>query len=291
MINSTSTNKPKENVFSGLGASLGMSAVMTGGFGSVSSIKQYGGIGKTRKEVIELGKSIKNFKNNINPSQDTFVGKVKGKLLKDYAGAQEYEELKNLNKNYKKAEKELKKFQDGKKTLFQKLKKVDESVLQAKVDNAAEKLKSAKETLENGEVITKNTYTSFGGTVKSSFIKELRNPINIGIVAISCINRIKTEAVPVFENESKVAGIKKAGEILFKTAADTVSNAGFSVAFRWLGTAAGSIFGPAGGAIGGTVGDMVGSFFSNKFIAKIFGEDKKEQQQTENYVPKRAYIA
>ena len=292
--NVDTTNKPKQSVFSGLGASVGASAVITGGFGALSSVKRNGGIFKggipnAFRSTHELNNITRAFQKNCVLEGDTFVKRVKNSFNVNYAAAKNYGILSNADKALKDAEKQLAKYEKTNKlSLWQKIRKIDGDKLLANRNEAQSKLAGIKKNLEKGVDLSGVAKESLKDNFKATFKEELINPLNIAVVAISCVNRVRNEAIPVFKNESKIAGIKKAGEIVFKTAADTVSNAGFSTVFRWIGMRVGAIGGPVGIAVGGTIGDIVGSFFSNKFITKVFGEDKEknaEQPKNEQVQP------
>ena len=74
MSSEVKTATQKKNMFSGVGASLIMSAAMTGGFGSISSVKRNGfkgAIDAAKKIMKQLGQFLK-----IVLTQQTFLQEV-----------------------------------------------------------------------------------------------------------------------------------------------------------------------------------------------------------------------
>lgn len=290
-VNSTNmqNNAKKSNLAGELGMSLGMSAVMTGGFGSLSALRRNGFSPKKALQQAKLdGKTIEEFLKNSNIQADGFT--------KSYVAAKNYESLVSARKNLAKYTKKSAKKSHVFSTLIEKIKHplTPWETLKGNVDNKiATRLKDAKEALEGSDsLITKlekgvdisdlkdAKSLTFKKNAGNLFKEEIKNPLNLLFVAMSAYDRFKNEALPAFKNEGFVAGMKKTGKVIAKTAADTVSNAGFSAVFRLVGSRIGMVFGPMGASVGGLLGDIIGSFASNKLIVKIFGEDKTANEQT-----------
>lgn len=284
MSNELTTNLPKQSIFKGMGTSLGISALMSGGFGAASSIKRNKGLIGAIKATNGFNGTVNSFLKNNTLKKDIFTT--------NYAAARNYEAISSAGKEAIKAAKKLDKFtKKGKLTLWQKFRGVTEETLKSNNLKAQENLADVTRKLEAGQDVSGVLSRTMGQNAGALFKQELLNPFNILFVAFSGFTRIKNEVLPTFKNEGKIAGIKKTVEVTFKTLADTISNASFSVVGRILGSTIGSIAGPIGRAVGGTLGDIIGSFFSNKFITKVFKEDKpvevpkiktNEQTKTQN---------
>ena len=177
------------------------------------------------------------------------------------------------------------------KNLFTKNKVTVES-LQTAAEAAKENLKTATNTIEAGEILTKNAdgalvavkelgETSAKDTVKGLFKSELKNKFVLAITIFGAIPRIKDEVIPTFKEKGFAAGMKETARVIVRTAVDFVSNAGFSAVGRAIGTALGSVVPGVGNAIGGMMGDAVGSCISMRLTNKIFDKDKTVTQQQE----------
>lgn len=271
------SNTKNEPLLKGFGTSLGFGAVMSGGFGSVSSIKTNKGLkgafNQTRLSNYAINEFLKK-----NPNTDIFT--------KNYAAAKNYEEYSRLVKSAKKAQKTLEAAQNGKFSLWQKIKNLGKNpndVLKSYESTnktAQEALKTAQKSLKEGKEIASTKILSQGlkANTKALFTEELLAPINLLYAVISTYSRIKEEAIPVFKEKGKAEGIKQVFISTGKSIADIVSNAGFSAVFRIIGSTVGKIFGPVGSAVGGFVGDLFGTFLSSKMICKIFKENNKPEQ-------------
>ena len=271
------SNTKNEPLLKGFGTSLGFGAVMSGGFGSVSSIKTNKGLKGAFNQTKLSNNAINEFLKK-NPNADIFT--------RNYAAAKNYEEYSRLVKSAKKAQKTLEAARNGKFSLWQRIKNLgknsDDIIKSYKStnDTAQQALKTAQKALKEGKEITSAKILSQGlkANTKVLFKEELLNPINLLYAVTSTYSRIKEEAIPVFKEKGKIAGVKQVFISTGKSIADIVSNAGFSAVFRIIGSTVGKIFGPVGSAVGGFVGDLFGTFLSNKVICKIFKEDKKIEQ-------------
>ena len=271
------SNTKNEPLLKGFGTSLGFGAVMSGGFGSVSSIKTNKGLKGAFNQTKLSNDAINEFLKK-NPNADIFT--------RNYAAAKNYEEYSRLVKSAKKAQKTLEAAQNGKFSLWQRIKNLgknsDDIIKSYKSTSEAaqEALKTAQKALKEGKEITKVKILSQGlkANTKALFTQELLEPVNLLYAVTSIYSRIKEEAIPVFKEQGKVAGIKQLFISTGKSIADVVSNAGFSAVFRMIGSTAGKFFGPVGSALGGFIGDLFGTFLSNKIICKIFKDDEKSEQ-------------
>jgi len=305
-------NANKSSLAGELGVSLGMSAAMTRGFGSLSSIRRNRGIKNAINQTRLNNDVVKTFLEKAAPDRDGFT--------RSLAAAKNYEIYSKQVATEQQLIKKLEKLQKrGKPSILQRLlnpgkssdeiaqnlinKKVSSAEIKAKLagKNTQEVLSALKDKkvisgavkskLESGtdlaDVLTelkdnKVVQKGLKRNAGSLFKEELLNPLNLIFTGLSALGRIKDEALPAFKNEGFVAGVKKTLKVTAKTVADVVSNAGFSAAFRTLGSRVGMVFGPVGAAAGGLIGDIVGSFVSNKIIVKAFGEDKAVQHATQD---------
>lgn len=271
----------KEGLFSGFGSSMGVSAVMTGGFGSLSAVKRYKGVKNAIAKTKLSNDVINEFLKNSNSNADSFT--------KAYAAAKNYETYNSAIKASQKAAKALNKVKNGKVSILQRIMNIGKSPEEiiAKIEEKSKKANKVVDEfttkLKSGEEIAGNKVLSqsLGKNVKGIFKEELLNPINLLYAGVSTFSRIKEEAIPVFKEKGFVEGIKQTGITIAKSAADIFSNAGFSAVFRTIGSRVGIIAGPVGAAVGGLVGDIFGTFLSNKFITKIFGENKPKEENNE----------
>lgn len=283
-MDAVNTTANKTNIAGEIGTSVAFSGVLTGGFGSFSSIKRNGGISKAIQATKANNELLKKFAEE-NKNCDVFTRSLRT--------SSNYGEYVSLLKKQAKLEKLAKKAEKGKLSIWQNVKNIfkkDKVTTNAIIENkevALAELKNKKSLLESGKDIAKEAekYAAnkgFASDAKTLFKSELKNPFVVGITLLSALPRIKEEIIPAFKNEGFISGIKTTFKVAARTGADLVSNAGFSAVGRILGTVAGTVFGPAGCAIGGTIGDIVGSFFSMKLVDKLFGkEEVKAAEDTE----------
>ena len=272
IVKNVSTQEP---LLKGFGTSLGFSAVITGGFGSLSAAKNCRGIRNAIKQTRLSNEAINGFLEKSAKNTDIFT--------RNYAAAKNYEAYSSLVKAKNSAQKVVDKIakNNGKVSLWQRItnlgKSPEDIVKKSKtnLEQASDALESAQTALKSGKEIakTKVLSNSLAKNTGALFKEELLNPLNLIYAVTSTFSRIKSEAVPVFKEQGVKAGIKQTFASIGKSIADIVSNAGFSAVFRIIGSTAGKIFGPVGSVVGGTIGDIFGTFLSNKFIVKIFGED------------------
>ncbi len=261
--------------------SVAMSGVMTGGFGSLSSARRFG-----------INGAIKTAKLN-NETLRAFADKHKDVdfFTRGYATARNYEELARAKKNFAKLKKITEK--DSGITFFQKIKKVftkkdykaineanfkeADVLLNGAKDKTGKILSEGLETkLKRGVDIAEVTSKSLGKNLGSLFKSELKDPFGIFFAGTEVVTRFASQAIPAFKNDGFIAGMKETGKALAAGAATFVTDAGFSVAFRTVGAAVGSIIGPLGAAVGSIVGNAIGGMLSCNLINKIF--PMKEEQ-------------
>lgn len=269
------SNQNNNSMLSGLGGSLAFSGIMTGGFGSLSAVKRYG---KKATKITALNNAqIKRFLEKNNSAQDVFT--------KNLSAAKNYENLSQARKQAAKLNKITNK-KDGM-TFFQKIKKVftkkDYAALNKQdLDTAKDNLKDIKNNLKKGIDTTGISTQSFSKNLTSTFTKELKDPMGIFFSVTEAFSRFTSEAIPAFENEGVVAGLKATGKAVAAGVANFFADVGLSVAFRTAGTAIGGFFGPLGASIGSIVGNTVGGFLSNKIIQKIFPTKTPEDKIAQN---------
>lgn len=309
----TNSVSQENSMLSGLGMSLGMSAVMTGGFGAISAAKRNGGIIKAINDARTVG--------------TTDILTPKGKIVKDFVGqnagmqsldvftrstitAQNYDAFtqaqKNLAKYTKLADKR------GGASFFQKLRRVftrkDYALLNEKnKENAEKSLRVIKENLTNGKAATdaiqgqldnfakaaqKGKLSSLKANSASIFKSELKDGMGLFMTGLTVFSSFTSEAIPAFKNEGFVAGLKVTARAIAQGATNFVADAACSTVFRQVGAAIGSVVGPVGSAVGSMVGNAVGAFVSGKIVQKIFPpkENMKiaDAQNAQQYVPQQA---
>ncbi len=286
-------NIQNDKFFSDLVGSMGTSAVITGGFGSVAAIKS----ARAAKKVLKTQSAseiIKEFIKKNNANADSFT--------KSIAMAKNYEKYRDALKSASKAQKALNKMKNGKPTIFQRLLNIGKSSdnivkkYTARNAEASKVLNDFTAKLKNGEEILGTKVVgrkevslnvldkSLSQNLKGQFKDVMFNPMNLLYAASTIFMRIKDEAIPVFKEKGTAEGIKQVGISTAKSLADVTSNLGFSLLFRTLGTRIGALItpvAPAAASIGGLIGDMFGTFVSNKIITKAFGEDKPKANITE----------
>lgn len=301
MGDSTVNNVSNEPFLKGFGASMGISAVLTGGFGGMSALRNAKYI-KNAKINAELPNKVVNaFLKNNKTSSDIFTT--------SYSAAKNCEAYSGYLKAFRKTNIAVEKLsKNGAPTFWQKITNIGKSEtrsiwqqigdvfssrnnaeiaqnIRTRGEKAKQALQQAEAQLKAGEEIaaTKVLSNSLGKNLTSLFKEELLNPINLIYAAISTFSRIKNEAVPVFKEQGIAAGIKQTFISIGKSVADVFANAGFSAGFRIIGSTIGKFFGPIGSVIGGTIGDVFGTFLSSKLIMRLFGEDKiAPTQKSEN---------
>ncbi len=287
-----SINSNQSSFASDLKNSLLCTAVFTAP-GAIGSVIRNKGI---RNTVSSL--ELENFKKlNLslkNTNMDVFTRSVKL--------GEQYDIMKNASKEAASKAKELAKMEKkltkaSAKNSSKLIGEHAELLNQSKV--AQQNLSTVEDAVKNGKLLTKeggeivsaavsSTKSSFGKTAKTLFKSELKNKIVLGITVVAAVPRIIEEVIPTFKEKGMVEGMKAAGKVAFRTAADFVSNAGFSAVGRTIGAALGSVVPGIGNAIGGLVGDAIGSCISMRLTSKIFdknkstdtAQDKKTTQQT-----------
>lgn len=297
----TNSVSQEDKLFSGLGMSLGTSAVLSGGFGAVSAIKRNGGIQAaiddaraTGATVPSKGSIIKDFVNNKSlDGLDVFS--------KSTIAAQNYDAFTQAQKNLARMTKITNKKSGT--TFFQKIKGAfthedyqleNTKALQAAKDN----LESIENNLKNGKAanamlqnqlndvtkaVQKGKLSSIKANSASLFKSELKDPMGLLFSGITIMNGITSEAIPAFKNEGVVAGLKATGKAIAQGVTNFVSDAAFSTVFRQIGAAVGSALGPVGAAVGSMIGNTVGAFVSGKLVQKIFpSKDNTQIASTQN---------
>ncbi len=267
---SSEVTQQSTNLISSAATSVAMSGVMTGGFGSLSSARNYGfsGAFATAKENKEI---VEKFSKNTNIKADFFT--------KGYATARNYEELASAKKTIAKLERLQNK---NKPTFMQRVfhpftKKSE--LLKMDADTLTEtktKLKDIENALNKGEDALKITSKSLTQNLGSLFKSELKDPFGIFFAGTEIVTRFASQAIPAFKNDGFMAGMKETGKAIAAGAATLVTDAGLSIVFRTVGAAVGSIIGPLGAAVGSTVGNAIGGMLSCNLINKIF--PMKEEQ-------------
>lgn len=275
MSSEVTTATKKTNMLTGVGPSLAMSAAMTGGFGSISSVKRNGfkGAIDAAKKNNEAVRAV--FKDSANAA-DVFTRGI--------ATAQNYEQISDARKAYEK----LKKFENGDKiTCWQKIKKIFTKKDYAKInqtmfDEAKGRLTNAagngvEDLLKKGTDVSGVIAKGFKGNMTSLLKNEASQKSNFVFAGLEAISRFTSEALPTFKNEGFMAGMKATGKAVLAGVASWVGDVGLSLVFRTAGAAIGSFFGPLGAKIGDTIGTLVGGVVSNNLVQKIF--PVKEQAQ------------
>ncbi|MBR5304710.1 MAG: hypothetical protein IKU37_07790 [Candidatus Gastranaerophilales bacterium] len=275
MSSEVTTATQRTNMFSGIGASLTLSAAMTGGFGSISSIKRNGfkGAIDAAKKNNDAVRAV--FKDGANAA-DVFTRGI--------ATAQNYEQISDARKAFEK----LKKFENGDKiTCWQKIKKIFtqkdyEKINQTMFNEAKEKLTNAagngvEDLLKKGTDVSGVVAKGFKGNMTSLLKNEASQKSNFVFAGLEIISRFTSEALPTFKNEGFMAGMKATGKAVLAGVASWAGDVGLSLVFRTVGATIGSFFGPLGAKIGDTIGTLAGGVVSNNLVQKIF--PTKEQAQ------------
>lgn len=311
----TNSVSQENSMFSGLGMSLGMSAVMTGGFGALSAAKRNGGVIKGGMKAINdartmnpqniptKGSIVKNFTVNNKDLQNLDV------FTKSTITAQNYDAFTQAQKNLAKYSKLVDK--NGGKSPFQKIRSVftrkDYAASNLANKTAAEQsLKTIKDNLNNGKAATdaiqgqldnfakaaqKGKLSSLKANSASILKTELKDPIGIAITGITVLSSFTSEAIPAFKNEGFAAGLKATGRAIAQGATNFVADAAFSTVFRQVGAAIGSVVGPVGTAVGSMIGNTIGAFVSGKIVQKIFPPKENttiaDAQNTQQYAPQQ----
>ena len=273
----------KSNIGAELGTNIAFSGVMSGGFGSVSSIKSHGGIKRAIQATKENNKVLRQY-------ADTLTG---DKFINNLKTSYNYQEFTRLSKQGAKAAKKLAKLENATDlpwtqkllNVFRKPEnKIDldgyKKIFRGKVDNlskAAGELQSGKSLLQGG-LKTLDGANNIRAGLKGLFKSEMKDPFGIFFAATETISRFTSEALPAFKNEGFGAGLKATGKALAAGAATLVADAGFSVAFRTIGATIGSIAGPVGTAIGSMIGNAIGALASNKLVQKLFPQKEKPEE-------------
>ncbi len=268
----------QNQVQSSLASDLKTTAMFSAAFpavGAVSSVVRNRGI-KNAVAALEL----ENFKKlNLTLKQNNTDIFTKGIKL-----SEQYDIVKNATKEAKKQARNLAKA-NKKGWDISKVEKFKEAT--SKADLAQKNLDTVNDALENGKLLTKNggeilsvaansTKGTMGKTVKNLFKSEMKNKFVLGITVLAALPRIKEDVIPAFKEKGVIEGIKATGKVIARTAADFVSNAGFSAVGRAVGTALGSVVPGAGNVVGGMLGDAIGSCISIRLTSKIFDKDKSK---------------
>lgn len=278
MSNEAIINK-KTNLLSGIGTNVAFSGIMTGGFGSLSSIKKHGGIKNAINATKHNNKVLKTYAEKIAPQNDVFTKNLKV--------SQNYQEYTRLAKLKAKSEKKLTKYANDLplfekfKNLFKKGdKKLKLSDYRANLETNIAEFSKKTSDLSAGKSITKTLdgASNILSSAKGLFKSELKDPFGIFFAGTEFFTRFTSEAIPAFKNEGFVAGLKSTGKALAAAGATWITDAGFSVVLRSAGATVGSFFGPVGTAIGSIVGNAIGGLLSCNLIQKIFPMKQKETE-------------
>ena len=266
----------QNSILSNATSAIASSALMTGGFGSLSAVKRYGVSG-----------AVKNAKLNSDIVKKFLEKNKEGDFFtRGYATARNYEELASARKNLAKFEKIT-----GKKsgvTFFQKIKQVFtqkdyKKINLEKLDEDKKLLKGPdgiEQKLLKGVDVAQITSKSFKKGVGGLFKKELKDPFGIFFAGTEFVERFTTQALPAFKEKGVAEGLKETGKALAAGVATWAADAGLSVAFRTAGAAVGSFLGPIGAHVGSIIGNAVGGMLSWSLVEKIFPKnDKQEESQ------------
>ena len=274
------TKKPY--LLDGLGTNLAFSGIMSGGFGSITAIKNHGGIKGAIKATKENNAALRAFKDKIAPTNDKFTTNLKT--------AYNYQEYTRLAKQKAKLEKKIARCGD-KLPFFEKVKNIfrktednlDVAKYKSNMQSIIDDIDIKKSTLEAGENISSDVtkFLSSASDIKSAtkglFKAELKDPFGLFFAGTEVVTRFTQQAIPAFKNEGFIAGLKETAKALGAGVATWFTDAGFSVALRNIGATVGAFAGPVGSAIGSFVGNIIGGFLSNKLIQTIF--PMKEQAE------------
>ena len=272
MTNQISQSANKSNFASEVGVNVAFGGVLSGGFGSLSSVRKHGGIKKAIQATKENNKVLKAYKETLNG--DVFL-----KNLKTSYNYQEYTSLaKKQARIQRKIDKNSISLFDKFKNIFKK-DKITLGTLKKEANVAFEKMEQLKSGKSISEVAIKHLDNAQSVTqaAKGLFKSELKDPFGMIFAFTETAGRFTSTAIPAFKNEGFIAGLKATFDAVAAGVATFVSDAGLSVVFRTLGATAGAVFGPCGSAVGSFIGNSIGGLLSCKLIQKTF--PVKEQQE------------
>lgn len=264
------------------------SAVMSGGFGSLSAVKRFGVKGAIEKAHLN-SEILRDFAKKHNKDVDFFT--------RGYATAKNYDELARARKNLAKLKKITE--SDSGITFFQKIKKVftkkDYKALNKASFNEADELLNGVIDKKTGKVVKEGleanlrkgvdaleiTSKSFGKNLGGLFKSELKDPFGIFFAGTEFVERFTSSALPAFKEKGFTEGMKETGEAVAAAVATWATDAGLSVFFRTTGAAIGGIIGPIGATVGSVVGNAIGGMLSWSIVEKLFPKEEKPQEQTQ----------
>ena len=265
------------------------SAIMSGGFGSLSAVKRFGVKGAIENAQLN-SKTLKAFAEK-HKDVDFFT--------RGYATAKNYDQLASARKNLAKLKKITEK--DSGITFFQKIKKVftkkDYKSINLENLNEADKLLNGVKD-KTGKVVTEGleanlkkgvdaleiTSKGFRKNLGGLFKAELKDPFGIFFAGTEFIERFTKSAIPAFKEKGFSEGMKETGEALAAGVATWATDAGLSVFFRTAGAAIGGFLGPIGATVGSVVGNAIGGMLSWSIVEKIFPKEEKPQEQAQEAV-------
>lgn len=283
-VNSTNvqTQVNKSNFGAELGTSIAFSGIMSGGFGSITAVKNH------KKDVFKVTKAnsqvLKAYADKIAPTHDTFTKNLKVSY--------NYQDYTRLAKQTAKANRKLEKLKNATqlpffekiKNLFRKKEnKLDLDGYKTKLRNIGKTFDEAQDKLKAGKSISNEVLSHLDNVndikkaTKGLFKSELKDPFGLFFAGTEMVSRFTTQALPAFKNEGFIAGLKETGKAIAAGGMTLVADAGLSVVFRSLGATVGGFLGPLGASIGSMVGNAIGGMVSNTLVQKIF--PAKEQAQ------------
>jgi len=270
-----SSEVSQNNIGSTVGGAFTSSAIMTGGFGGITALKNH------RKDVFKATKAnnelLKAYADKIAPTHDTFTKNLKV--------AYNYQDYTRLAKQTAKANRKLEKLKNATELpFFEKIKnffrkkenKLDLNGYKAKLKNVGTTFADAQDKLKAGKSISNEVLSHLDDVndikkaTKGLFKSELKDPLGILCAVGETVSRFTSQAIPAFKNEGVVAGLKETGKALLAGGATFVTDIGLSVVFRTIGATIGGFLGPLGASIGSIVGNAVGGMMSNTLVQKIF---------------------
>ncbi len=267
----------QNSILSNATSAIASSAVMSGGFGSLSAVKRYGVKGAIKKAQLN-SETIKEFLKKNNEG-DVFT--------RGYVTARNYEELASAGKRLAKFEKITSKKSGV--TFFQKIKQIftkkDYKAINLEKFNDAKKAADTIEIqLKNGVDVAKVASKGTAKSLKGLFKSELKDPFGIFFAGTEFVERFTTQALPAFKEKGVVEGLKETGKALAAGVATWAADAGLSVAFRTAGAAVGSFLGPIGAHVGSIIGNAVGGMLSWSLVEKIFPKNDKQEEEENQIV-------
>ena len=239
-----SSEVTQNNTGSFLSSALASSAVMSGGFGSLSAIRRNRGIENAIKQTIANNRTVKEAFGEMSLGDRFVKNATMGKTYGEYVDAQKKVVKLNKIKDSKLPSWLQKIFHP-----FTDVKDIDGEIIKA--EKARKVVDDNLKNLNKLEITPKDFTKNMGKTFKSEF----KDPLGIFFAFTETATRFTSQALPAFKNEGFIAGMKETGKALMAGTMTLVTDAGLSVAFRTIGATIGGFLGPLGASIGSIVGN------------------------------------